>query len=159
MNIVIVHANILFSGILNINSRIGNLLLTSRRFFRFYATDFFRQEIERHHPKLVEVSGFTADEVNLLLAKFFQRLHFVPESSIPFEFWQKSAALVRDVDPDDVAYVALNEFMDGRLWTGDVKLRKGLTAQGYSKCISTKELIEWRTRLWKERIEQDSDPE
>ena len=76
---------------------------------------------------------------------------FVPEESIPFEFWQKSAALVSDIDPDDVSYVALNEFMDGRLWTGDVKLRKGLIAKGYTKCITTKELAEWRAKL---RLEQ-----
>lgn len=151
MNIIIVDANILFSGILNINSQIGKLLLTSRRFFRFYATEFLKQEIENHRTKLIEISGLSAEEVELLIEKLFQRISFIPESTIPFEFWQKSIILVRDIDPDDIAYVALNEFMDGRLWTGDVKLRKGLIFKGYSKCITTKDLAEWRVAL---RLEQ-----
>lgn len=151
MKIIIVDANILFSGILNVNSRIGNLLLTSRRFFKFYATEYIRKEIENHRLKLVEISGLPEEEVDLLTAKLFSRLTFISEESIPFEFWHRSAALVRDIDPDDISYVALNEFMDGRLWTGDVKLRKGLAAKGYTKCISTKELSEWRVTL---RLEQ-----
>ncbi|MFN0016191.1 MAG: PIN domain-containing protein [Saprospiraceae bacterium] len=89
MNIVIVDANILFSGILNDNSQIGNLLLTSRRFFQFYATEFIRQEIALHRPKLVACSGLSSGEVDLLVDRFFQRLNFVQEVSIPFEFWQK----------------------------------------------------------------------
>ncbi|HRI62402.1 MAG TPA: PIN domain-containing protein [Saprospiraceae bacterium] len=151
MNIIIVDANILFSGVLNVNSQIGRLLLTSRRFFRFYATEFLRKEIENHLPKLAEISGLSSTEVELIVQKLFQRLNFVPEESIPFEFWRKSAVLVRDIDPDDISYVALNEFMEGRLWTGDVKLRKGLIAKGYTKCITTKEMVEWRTQL---RLEQ-----
>jgi predicted nucleic acid-binding protein len=147
MNIIIVDANILFSGILNINSQIGNLLLTSRRFFRFYATEFLKQEIENHRSKLTEVSGLSEEAIELLIEKLYQRLTFIPEESIPFEFWQKSAILVRDIDPDDIAYVALNEFMEGNLWTGDVKLRKGLLSKGYTKCINTKELMEWRVAL------------
>jgi predicted nucleic acid-binding protein len=151
MNIVAVDANILFSGILNVNSQIGKLLLTSRRFFQFYATEFLQHEIENHKPKLVEISGWPLEGIESLTEKLFQRLTFVPEKSIPFEFWQKSAALVRDIDPDDVAYVAVNEFVNGKLWTGDVKLRKGLIAKGYTKCITTKEMLEWRAKL---RLEQ-----
>ncbi len=155
MNIIIVDANILFSGVLNVNSQISNLLLTSRRFFRFYATEFLRQEIENHQSKIIEVSGLPAAEVEQLVEKLFQRLTFVQEESIPFEFWHKGAALVRDIDPDDISYVALNEFIDGKLWTGDVKLRKGLFAKGYVKCITTKELVEWRAKL---RVEQKNTP-
>jgi len=147
MKIIIVDANILFSGILNVNSRIGNLLLTSRRFFQFYATEFMRKEIENHKLKLVEISGLPENEIDLLIDKLFSRLTFISEESIPIEFWHRSASLVRDIDPDDISYVALNEFMDGRLWTGDTKLRKGLISKGYMKCISTKEMAEWRTQL------------
>jgi predicted nucleic acid-binding protein len=151
MNDVAVDANILFSAILNVNSQIGNLLLTSRRFFRFHASEFLQQEIENHKPKLVEISGWPLEKIEYLTEKLFQRIIFISEKSIPFEFWQKSAALVRDIDPDDVAYVAVNEFAGGRLWTGDVKLRKGLIAKGYTKCITTRELAEWRAKL---RLEQ-----
>ena len=102
---------------------------------------------ENNKHKLVEISGLPEIEIDLLIAKLFSRLNFIPEESIPFEFWHRSASLVRDIDPDDISYVALNEFMDGRLWTGDTKLRRGLISKGYMKCISTKEMTEWRTQL------------
>jgi predicted nucleic acid-binding protein len=147
MKIIIVDANILFSALLNVNSQIGSLLLTSRRYFQFYATEHLRLELERHQSKIAKAADLPFEDVEVLLGKLFQHIQFVAEDSVPFEFWQKSAVLVRDIDPDDISYVALTEFLDGRLWTGDVKLRKGLIAKGYDKCISTKELSEWRAKL------------
>lgn len=147
MQNIIVDANILFSGILNVNGKIGNLLLTSRRYFRFFATEFLRHEIEAHRRKIAEASGLPDEEIEMLVEKLFQRITFIPEDTIPFECWHRSAGLVRDIDPDDISYVALTEHIGGKLWTGDTKLRKGLTSKGYTNCISTKELSEWRSLL------------
>lgn len=49
---------------------------------------------------------------------------------------------------DDIAFVALNEYLeDARLWTGDKQLLEGLRAKGYKKCISTEELFELRRKI------------
>ena len=42
---------------------------------------------------------------------------------------------------DDLPFVALTSYLEGMLWTGDVKLLNGLRAKGYQKCISTEELL------------------
>jgi predicted nucleic acid-binding protein len=51
---------------------------------------------------------------------------------------------------DDIAFVAMSEYLDTRLWTGDKELIKGLTAKGFERCISTKELLDWRKQLEEE---------
>ena len=42
---------------------------------------------------------------------------------------------------DDLPFVALTDYLDGKLWTGDLKLLRGLKAKGYENCLTTKELI------------------
>lgn len=49
-------------------------------------------------------------------------LNFTAEALIPFEYWLKGAEIVRDVDMDDIAFLALNEFLGVKLWTGDKRL-------------------------------------
>lgn len=39
--------------------------------------------------------------------------------------------LVRNIDPDDVTFVALTNYMGETLWTGDNQLYKGLKKLGY----------------------------
>ena len=48
---------------------------------------------------------------------------------------------------DDIAFVAMSEYENIRLWTGDKELIEGLAAKGFNKCISTDELIEIRKQL------------
>ena len=47
---------------------------------------------------------------------------------IPFEEWIKALRLVRDIDKDDINFVALNNFINQILWTGDTGLYNGSAA-------------------------------
>ena len=59
----IVDANMVFSGILNTNGKIGDLLINSKPHFTFIAPEFLRTEIRTHYPRLVKISGLTIEEV------------------------------------------------------------------------------------------------
>lgn len=59
---IVVDANIVFSGILNSNGKIGDLLINSGKVFSFIAPDFLRTEIYNHHNKLVKMSNLTLDK-------------------------------------------------------------------------------------------------
>ncbi len=71
-------------------------------------------------------------------------IQFITEDIIPYEIWEKALPIVRDVDTDDIAFVALNDFMGSLLWSGDKKLLKGIESKGYDKFITTEMLYEIR---------------
>ena len=53
---IIVDANIVFSAILNTNSKIADLLLNSKGIFDFIAPDFLLTETKKYHKKISLIS-------------------------------------------------------------------------------------------------------
>jgi predicted nucleic acid-binding protein len=74
---VVIDANIVFSGILNTNGKIGDLLFNSHRDLEFIAPDFLRKEISKHHQRLQKISGLSSEEI--LEAEFliYKQIHFI----------------------------------------------------------------------------------
>jgi predicted nucleic acid-binding protein len=60
---IIVDTNIVFSAILNSDSKIGDLLLNSVRYFDFYSADYLRFEIRNHYEKLSKISNQSLEAV------------------------------------------------------------------------------------------------
>ena len=50
---------------------------------------------------------------------------------------------------NDIAFVALNEYQESTLWTGDKALPIGLKKKGYDRVISTEDMIKLRKTLEK----------
>jgi predicted nucleic acid-binding protein len=149
MSKIVVDTNIVFSGILNTNGLIGDLLMNSHPLLEFYSASYLRLEIDKHLHRLMDISGLDEEQVEQSKHQITKNIIFISEEQIPFKIWHTSVSYVRDVDMDDIAFVALSEFMDVKLWTGDKKLRKGLEAKGFTSCISTQELLELREDLEK----------
>lgn len=146
MKRIVIDTNIIFSGIVNLQSKIGDLLLNSSTSIAFYSCHYLLEELARHQNKLMSISNLELEEIDIAKSLIFKSVKFVSEELIPFEIWKNAAQIVRDVDMDDIAFVALNEYLgDSLIWSGDMKLIKGIAAVGYSKCISTEELYNYRT--------------
>ena len=60
---IIVDANIVFSGILNSNGKIGDLLINSKGIIDFIAPDFLRMEIRKNYSKLTRISKMTLQDI------------------------------------------------------------------------------------------------
>lgn len=148
---IIVDTNIVFSAILNTGSKIGDLLMNSESIFEFSSVMYLKEEIKNHEEKLMTISGLTQDEIEQSTEQIFSCIKFISEEIIPFEVWQKAARLVRDVDMDDIAFVALSEYEDIKLWTGDKELIAGLTVKGFKRCISTEEMIALRREVERDK--------
>lgn len=52
----VVDTNIVFSAILNTQSKIGDLIMNSHDTFEFYACDTLRLELKKHQTKLMDLS-------------------------------------------------------------------------------------------------------
>lgn len=137
---VIVDTNIVFSGMLNTNSRIATTLLRPRNDHNYYSTEQLRLEIERHSDKLMALAGYTEQEFRKIFILFASKIRFIDRQLIPKYFYSKALLLTEDVDIDDTEFVALTMFMDGKLWSGDGKLIKGLIRKGWDKFVSINDL-------------------
>jgi predicted nucleic acid-binding protein len=95
----------------NTQSKIGDLMMNSQGIFEFYACDTLRSELKRHRAKLLDLSQLTDEQLDQSIFQIINCINFTAEALIPFEYWLKGAELVRDTDMDDIAFIALNEFL------------------------------------------------
>jgi predicted nucleic acid-binding protein len=145
---LIVDTNIVFSSILNTNSTIGDILLNSDGQFEFYSVSYLKEELENHKAKLTQISNLTEEEIGQIKSQIFAKIQFISEEIIPFDFWKKAVTFVREVDMDDIAYVALSLYMDKTLiWTGDTKLIQGISSKGFKEIIDTDGVLKLREEL------------
>jgi predicted nucleic acid-binding protein len=137
---VIVDTNIVFSALLNSDSRIGRLLFDTRDKFRFYSCKYLQREIHRHTDKIRQYSGLNNADLSELIALVESRIFFLEEELLPVAVIDDAKEWVKDVDFDDFAFVAVANHLDAWLWTGDKKLITGLKQKGYKRIVSTADL-------------------
>jgi len=96
--------------------------------------------METHFDKLLKISGYTSEELKRVLWLFYRKIKFINVELIPGEAIQEALFFTEDIDPDDTEFVALTIYLDGKLWSGDKKLEKGMSAKAWHKFITTSEL-------------------
>lgn len=138
---VIVDTNIVFSAILNSQSNIGQILLYPKSYFRFYSPKFLQFEITNHLDKLLKLTRLSKSELNELIQLLYSKIHFIDERIIPVEALKVADELTREVDFDDVMFVALSIHLKAKIWTGDKALRSFLVEKGFNQFIQTTELL------------------
>jgi predicted nucleic acid-binding protein len=141
---IIVDANIVFSAILNTNSKIADILLNSKKIIDFLAPDFLLTEINKYHKKISLISKLPIDEVQRVENQVTKPILFLSGFHIPEKLWIKSEQLVKDIDPKDTAYLAFSLYFKCMIWSGDKELRTGLLKKGFNSVITTEELFDIR---------------
>ena len=137
---IIVDTNIVFSAILNSNSRIGKILLNSKEHFQFFSCNYLRIEIQRHRNKLLKLTKLSEDKLSELQELITQHITFIDERLIPQDLLVKTETQLKAIDPDDTVFVALTKHLEGKLWTGDLQLYNGLKAKRFKDIILSSEL-------------------
>jgi predicted nucleic acid-binding protein len=138
--IIVVDTNVAFSTFLNTNSRIGQILLNGTKYYDFYAPEYIRTELIEHKERIKSIGKLSEDKFVELFVLIMSNLKILNHSIIPKSFYLNAYELCKDIDEDDTAFVAINDFVRGRLWTGDTKLTNGLIGKGYSRLTNTNEL-------------------
>ena len=138
---LIVDANIDFSGILNSNGKIGDILINSNKKFDFIAPEFLRTEIYKHHSKICKISKMTLEQVREAEFLICKDIKFISAEQIKNSHWILAEKLVADVDPKDTHYIAYSKHFRCKIWSGDKELIRGLSKKGFTNFISTEELF------------------
>ncbi|WP_445159318.1 PIN domain-containing protein [Mesohalobacter salilacus] len=142
--IIVVDTNIIFSGVLNPNGRISDLLLNSFQSFDFYAPTFILEELKKHRGKLLQISKLEEHELDFIQGVIIKKVKLIDIENISSKIWEKSLNLVHDVDEFDAPFIALSLQLKSPLWTGDKKLIRGLNKKGFNLVLDTKTISKMR---------------
>ena len=123
---IVIDTNIVFSAVLNTNSRIARIILQPKSSFNFYSTEQLLSEIHKHKDKIKKLSNYYEDELDRMISLITKRIRFINVRLIPKSIYDKAEILLYDVDEDDCEFVALTDHIKGKLWSGDKELREGL---------------------------------
>ncbi|MBA7545945.1 hypothetical protein ES705_38327 [subsurface metagenome] len=139
---IVIDTNIVFSAVLNTNSKIARIILQPKTRFNFYSTEQLLSEIQEHKGKIKKLTEYSDYELERIISLITNRIRFINVKLIPKSVYDRTEILTNDIDEDDCEFVALTDHIKGRLWSGDKELRKGLLKKKWKKCISTEELFE-----------------
>ena len=92
---IIIDANIVFSGILNSNGKIGDLLINSEKYFNFIAPEFLRYEIRAKYKKLQSISGLAIYQIQEAEYQVCKDITFISEEQIDYKFWIEAHELLK----------------------------------------------------------------
>lgn len=113
---------------LNTNSRIAAILTPSESSFNFISPNFLLSELENHRNRLSRILCLEDSEVLELQHIVTRNIHFIPEEQIHTDNWILAEKLTSKVDADDIAFVALALELSCPIWTGDKRLRQGISS-------------------------------
>ncbi len=137
MTSIVVDSNILFSALLNTNSRIGQILISGNDYYQFYAPTYLRNEIWEHHSKIKKLGNLSDDQFQEVYELTLKNITILNHSIVPVDMYLQAFELCRDIDPDDTPFVAFSLFMNCKLWTGDKKLITGLNSKDLKNSLTT----------------------
>ena len=127
---LVIDTNLIFSALLSNTSAIRDVLLDDS--FTFYAPNFIIAEIFKHQRKMLALSKLTDVEFFTFFNRIVDNVKFIPFNFISIESRQLAYNLCYDVDLKDIPFVALALELNAPLYTGDNKLKRGLSAKGYN---------------------------
>lgn len=137
---LVVDTNIVFSAILNSNSRIARILIAGKRHFEFHSCAFLHEELLKHRPKLKALTGLSSAELDEVMGKVTANIRFVQETTLSTRLILDTERVLAASDLKDVPFVALARKLRARLWTGDKALMRGLEHAHPKLAITTVDL-------------------
>lgn len=139
---IVIDSKIVFSAILNTQSKIGQLLINGSKYFEFYTVGLLRDEIFAHKDKIINSTQYSQDQFNEIFEIITNRIVFLDDILLNDNGLKEAVDLVCDVDNDDALFVALTNHLAADLWTGDKRLIVGLKKKGFSRILTTDEIYE-----------------
>jgi predicted nucleic acid-binding protein len=107
---IVVDTNILFSTLLNTNSRIGQILIKGHHYYDFYSTEYIRDEIFEHKEKIQNLAKL--DDIKFIetYELAIHNISIISHSVIPAVYYKKAEILCASIDIDYTPFIAIAEF-------------------------------------------------
>jgi predicted nucleic acid-binding protein len=137
---VIIDTNILISACLNEQSEIFKILNTLSQTIDFVIPDYAIEEIEKHKSSICNSTGRDKIIFNKLLKLCCDKGIIIAAAEISTGNFKLAEDLTSKIDINDKAFVAFSIALNAPIWTGDLKLSRGLKRAGFKNIISTREL-------------------
>ena len=119
MTKIVVDSYIIFSAILNTNSRIAQIIINGTRYYKFFAPQYVRHEIFEHKDKLKKTAKLSNDEFVNIYELIIRNITILNHTLVPKRNYQQAMEICESIDIDDTAFVAVASYVGGNLWTGD----------------------------------------
>ena len=123
--IVITDSNLIFSALITPRGTVAKILKEQNR-IQFFVPNFVFDEIKNHFDKILFLCPYSKleliEQIKILKAK----IKIIETKTIPKEYIVTATEIVKDIDPKDMFFVALNLYKKHKIWTGDKPLRDGL---------------------------------
>ncbi len=139
---IVIDTNIIFSAILNTQSKIGQILISGSQFFDFYSIGLLQEEIRNHQDKILNISKYSIQQYEEIYRRLISKITFIDDELLLDSEIDIALTLTKDIDENDTLFVALANQLHSYLWTGDKKLHIGLHAKGYNRIITTEEMYQ-----------------
>jgi predicted nucleic acid-binding protein len=137
---IVVDSNIVFSAILNSSGRIGQLIIGGSKYFQYFTVNLLKEEIFKHRVKILSLSGLKPSQFESTFHSITSRIKFIDEILLSDDIIDQAQKLTADIDENDTLFVALANYLNCQLWTGDKKLISGLRKKNYPGIFTTEEL-------------------
>lgn len=137
---IVVDSNIVFSAILNSDGNIGQLILEGSEYYDFFSIGLLKNEILHHKKKILQIGHFSEEQFAKVYLLILSKITFVEDIVLSTGDLISAYELVKDIDENDAMFVALNTYLNAKLWTGDKKLISGLLRKNYLNTLTTNEL-------------------
>lgn len=129
---IVIDTNIVFSSFLSRNSKLRDVILNNE----IFAPNFLTFEIFNHKEKILKYSKLNENELLELIYLTFEHINFVPNEIISSSNKTKAYNLCKNVDLNDVPFVALSLELNYPLFSGDKKLINHLKNQKFDLIFS-----------------------
>ena len=147
--IVIADSNIFFASLIAPTGEIATILKDKN--MQFLAPDYIIEEVKDHIDIIQKKrkKNKTKRQISVDLDLLLKNITIIPLEELSNKNIQKAFSIVKDIDEDDYAFIAMHLQYKHKIWSRDEELINGLTERGYGHFfISTDEV---RKYLYKKK--------
>ena len=147
--IVIADSNIFFGALITPNGELATILKDKN--MQFLAPDYILEEVKEHLDIIQKKRKKDKTKRKILadLALLIKNITIVPLEELTKKNIQKAFSIVKDVDEDAYAFIAMHLQYKHKIWSRDEELINGLTEKGYGDFFITTDEV--RKHLYKKK--------